>query len=91
MCRLFVCRGAARESLHGDKLKRKQRELRSWAEGAASLHVLKQLDTGLDQFLLVCAACLVLASADAMQEATLAQCTSGMCCHDNCFDDSPGC
>ena len=47
------CRGAVRESLHGDKLKRKQRELRSWAEGAASLHVLNQLDTTVDQFLQV--------------------------------------
>lgn len=43
-----------RESLHGDKMKRKQRELRSWAEGAASLHVLNQLDTTVDQFLQVC-------------------------------------
>lgn len=42
-----------RESLHGDKLKRKQRELRSWAEGAASLHVLNQLDTTVDEFLQV--------------------------------------
>lgn len=42
-----------RESLHGDKLKRKQRELRSWAEGAAVLHVLNQLDTTVDEFLQV--------------------------------------
>lgn len=48
-----MCRGAVRESLHGDKQKRKQRELRSFAEGAASLHVLNQLDTTVDQFLQV--------------------------------------
>lgn len=42
-----------RESLHGDKLKRRQRELRSWAEGAAVLHVLNQLDTTVDEFLQV--------------------------------------
>ena len=50
---ILCCRGAVRESLHGDKMKRKQRELRSWAEGAASLHVLNQLDTTVDQFLQV--------------------------------------
>jgi hypothetical protein len=43
--------------LHGDKLKGKQRELRSFAEGAASLHVLNQLDTTVDQFLQVCSSC----------------------------------
>ncbi|DBA86983.1 TPA: hypothetical protein ACH3X2_000365 [Trebouxia sp. C0005] len=47
----IIDQGAVRESLHGDKLKRKQRELRSFAEGAASLHVLNQLDTTVDQFL----------------------------------------
>lgn len=49
-----------RDSLHGDKLKRRQRELRSWAEGAASLHVLNQLSTTVDEFLQVhpCSECL---------------------------------
>ena len=42
-----------RDSLHGDKLKRRQRELRSCAEGAASLHVLNQLNTTVDEFLQV--------------------------------------
>lgn len=42
-----------RDSLHGDKLKRRQKELRSWAEGAASLHVLNQLGTTVDEFLQV--------------------------------------
>lgn len=50
-----------RDSLHGDKLKRRQRELRSWAEGAASLHVLNQLSTTVDEFLQVhpCSQCSV--------------------------------
>lgn len=47
------CRGNVRDSLHGDKLKRRQKELRSWAEGAASLHVLNQLGTTVDEFLQV--------------------------------------
>ena len=73
---ISCCRGAVRESLHGDKMKRKQRELRSWAEGAASLHVLNQLDTTVDQFLQVhdqlVIALVSHASADAMDSRYLA-------------------
>ena len=50
-------RGDSRDSLHGDKNKRRQGELKTWAAGAPCLNTQKQLNTTKDQFMQVCGRC----------------------------------
>ena len=50
-------RGDSRDSLHGDKNKRRLGELKTWAAGAPCLHTQKQLNTTVDQFMQVCGIC----------------------------------